>query len=82
MFVRSKDIYGNIYYYLCETNRNSGQARQRVLAYLGKHTTIESALQALYQERSYLEQSKVTPRIILRLTKVNERIVRLERFSS
>jgi hypothetical protein len=77
MFVRRKIIYGNPYYYLCETNRDSGKPRQRVLAFLGKQCTIEGALQALYTERWALERESTTPRVSKRLARVNARIAKL-----
>jgi len=44
-FVRTKTIKGIVYHYLVESYRDEGgKVRQRVLAYLGVHPTVEAAL--------------------------------------
>jgi hypothetical protein len=43
-FIRTKLVKGIAYYYLVESYREDGKVRQRVLAYLGKHSTVNAAL--------------------------------------
>lgn len=42
-FVRAKTVKGITYYYLVEGYRDDGKVRQRVLAYLGQHKTVQTA---------------------------------------
>jgi hypothetical protein len=42
-FIRVKWIKGVAYHYLVESFREEGKARQRVLAYLGEHNSLEDA---------------------------------------
>jgi hypothetical protein len=42
-FIRVKWIKGVAYYYLVESFREDRKVRQRVLAYLGEHNSLESA---------------------------------------
>jgi len=49
-FIRKKRVNGREYYQLVENYRDDGKHRQRVLAHLGKHSTIEAAIEDL--ERS------------------------------
>ena len=43
-YVRAKQVKGHTYYYLCESVWVDGKPRQRVIAYLGKFSTVEAAL--------------------------------------
>lgn len=45
-FVRKKTVNGREYHYLVENRREDGKVRQRVLAYLGQHSTVSEALDA------------------------------------
>jgi hypothetical protein len=45
-FVRTKWIGDHGYHYLVEGHRKGGEVRQVVLAYLGRHATVEAALEA------------------------------------
>ena len=42
-FIRTKIIKGIEYHYLVESVRVDGKPRQRVLAYLGEHSTVKAA---------------------------------------
>jgi hypothetical protein len=42
-FVRKKRIDGVEYHYLVQGTRIDGKVKQRVVAYLGKHRTVEAA---------------------------------------
>ena len=42
-FIRTKTIKGIEYYYLVESVRVDGKPRQRVIAYLGEHSTVKAA---------------------------------------
>jgi len=44
-FVRTKLVKGIEYHYLVESYREDGKPRQRVLAYLGEHSTVKAALE-------------------------------------
>jgi hypothetical protein len=44
MYVRKKTASGREYYQLVESFREGGKARQRVVAHLGKYTTVDKAL--------------------------------------
>ena len=43
-YIRTKRIGGVEFYYLVESTRVDGKPRQRVIAYLGKFSTVEAAL--------------------------------------
>lgn len=43
-YIRTKLVKGIAYYYLVEGVREGGKVRQRVLLYLGKHSTVKEAL--------------------------------------
>ena len=43
-FIRRKTIKGAEYHYLVEGVRKDGKVRQRVICYLGRHSTVKSAL--------------------------------------
>jgi hypothetical protein len=43
-FIRSKNIKGHAYYYLCESMWVDGKPRQKIIAYLGKFSTVDAAL--------------------------------------
>ena len=45
-YVRKKEIKGGVYHQLVENRRIEGEPRQRVLVHLGKHETVDDALQA------------------------------------
>lgn len=42
-FVRTKTVRGQTYHYLCESRWEDGRPRQKVLAYLGAHSTVKAA---------------------------------------
>ena len=42
-FVRTKLVKGISYHYLVESVRVDGKPRQRVIAYLGEHSTVKAA---------------------------------------
>ncbi len=42
-FVRKKRVDGVEYYYLVRGVRSGGKVTQKVIAYLGKHKTVEAA---------------------------------------
>src|ERR671939_77379 len=46
-FIRKKRVGEREYYQLVENHRENGAHRQRVLAHLGKHATVEDAIAAL-----------------------------------
>ena len=48
-FIRKKQQKGKSYYYLVVNQRDGGKVKQKVIAYLGKHATLEAALQAMQQ---------------------------------
>jgi hypothetical protein len=50
-FIRSKNIRGRVYFYLCESFWENGKPRQRVLCYLGKHSTVKAAF-GYWQEQA------------------------------
>ena len=50
MFVRSKKIKGNRYYYVCESKREHGKVEQRVKAYLGTYQTAKQQIKLLYRD--------------------------------
>jgi hypothetical protein len=54
-YVRAKQIKGCTYYYLCESYWADGKPRQRVIAYLGKFSTVEAA------HRHWNEQAQTAP---------------------
>jgi AP2 domain len=49
-FVRRKKIDGNWYCYLVSSERVNGKVKQRTLAYLGKHATVEAAYEHWHRE--------------------------------
>ena len=42
-FVRKKIVKGQTYHYLVESRWEDGSPRQKVLAYLGTHSTVKAA---------------------------------------
>ncbi len=50
-YIRKKTIRGYISYYLVESRRENGRIRQKVLAYLGKNTSLDSAIGQLLERR-------------------------------
>jgi hypothetical protein len=46
MFIRKKKIKGQTYHYLVKSVRVKSKVRQKVLAYLGAHETVEAAYKA------------------------------------
>ena len=54
-FIRTKLVKGISYYYLVESFRNDGKPRQRVLAYLGEHSTVRAAY------KHWADQAKTAP---------------------
>ena len=45
-YVRKKEVKGGVYHQLVESRRVGGQPRQKVLVHLGKHQTVDDALEA------------------------------------
>ena len=45
-YVRKKEIKGGVYHQLVESRRIEGEPRQKVLVHLGKHPTVDDALEA------------------------------------
>ena len=58
-FVRKKVVGQREYYQLVENYREDGAHRQRVLAHLGKHATLEDAIAALRKGLEALDESKL-----------------------
>jgi len=46
VFVRRKQVKGNIYYQLVRNYREDGKHRQQVLCHLGRHKSLEAAIAA------------------------------------
>jgi hypothetical protein len=49
MFVRSKKIKGNQYYYVVESLRRDGVVEQKVRAYLGSYKNAKQQIKLLYR---------------------------------
>ena len=60
-FVRKKRSGGHDYYQLVENYREDGKHKQRVLAYLGKHATVEDAIAELREKLAVLEKYASSP---------------------
>ena len=58
-FVRKKRVGKREYYQLVENYRENSAHRQRVLAHLGKHATVEDAITALREGLDALDESKL-----------------------
>src|ERR671932_2132742 len=58
-FIRKKRVGEREYYQLVENRRENGAHRQRVLAHLGKHATVEDAIAALREGLEALDESKL-----------------------
>jgi hypothetical protein len=56
MFVRAKRQGEKVYHYLVATERQGSRVRQKTVAYLGKHSTTQAALEALPGEIAQLER--------------------------
>ena len=56
-FVRRKKMGGNYYYQLVRNYRQGGRHRQKVLCHLGKHDTIEGALEAAKRKAAFHEEA-------------------------
>ena len=63
MFVRTKKVGEYEYYQLVENYREKGRHRQRVLAHLGHHDTVEEALEDVRQRLADLEASRLAEQI-------------------
>jgi hypothetical protein len=63
MFVRTKKVGEHEYYQLVENYREKGRHRQRVLAHLGHHDTVEEALEDVRQRLADLEASRLAEQI-------------------
>ena len=61
MFIRTKEVRGQTYHYLVESQRVNGVPKQRVIAYLGHYKTVDEAVVGL-------------PRAITRLKRLRGRI--------
>ena len=59
MFVRTKRVDGKEYHQLVENVRENGKHVQRVVLHLGKHTSVEEALEAAREDLKTLERSKL-----------------------
>ena len=57
-FIRTKQVEGREYRQLVENYREDGKHRQRVLAHLGKHETLEEAIEALQNRLERLEPQR------------------------
>lgn len=55
-FVRKKRVNDTDYFYLVESYRVDGKPRQRVVCYLGEHSTV-SAAHKYWQEQAKDEQN-------------------------
>jgi len=44
MFVRHRDVSGHRYYYLCQNRRDGVKVIQELLAYLGRHSTVDECI--------------------------------------
>ncbi len=53
-FVRTKSVDSNKYYQLVRNYREGGKHRQEVLYHLGKHRSLEAAIEAETAELNYL----------------------------
>jgi hypothetical protein len=58
-FVRKKGVGQREYYQLVENYREDGAHRQKVLAHLGKHATVEDAVAALRKGLEALDESRL-----------------------
>src|SRR5919199_1484121 len=58
-FIRKKRVGEREYYQLVENYRENSAHRQRVLAHLGKHATVEEAIAALREGLEALDESKL-----------------------
>jgi hypothetical protein len=56
-FVRAKKQGQCVYHYLVTTERQGGRVRQKTIAYLGDHPTLQSALDALPREIAQLREA-------------------------
>jgi hypothetical protein len=56
MFVRKKTTKsGTVNHYLVENRREGGKVKQKVLAYLGHHETLEEAIRSAEEWLAYCE---------------------------
>lgn len=55
-FVRRKRTGQTYYYQLVENRKVDGSARQKVLVHLGKHQTVEDALDAWSRELNQIQR--------------------------
>ncbi len=55
-FVRSKKVDGHAYYQLVKNERVVGKHKQRVLMHLGRHETVEAAIEA-WTKRAGIDRS-------------------------
>ena len=62
-FVRTKRVGEHEYRQLVENYREEGRHRQRVLAHLGHHDTVEEALEGVRQRLADLEVSRLAEQI-------------------
>lgn len=54
VYIRKKTIYGNDYWYLCESKRKDGVVKQEVVSYLGSCKNI-SVQEVEEMRRKYLD---------------------------
>jgi hypothetical protein len=55
-FVRPKEVNGYTYYQLVKSERVDGKHRQRMLMHLGRHRSVEAALEA-WEKRARIERA-------------------------
>jgi hypothetical protein len=58
VYIRSKVAKGRTYYQLVEGRREGGKVRQRIVAALGRHPTIEDALADLKRQLTRLRRQR------------------------
>ena len=62
MYIRAKHQQGRTYYAVVRAEREGGKVRQRLVTYLGKHSSLESAISEIeahiHKAHLCLEQSK------------------------
>jgi hypothetical protein len=59
MFIRSKVVKGRTYYQVIEAYRDDGRPRQRTLASLGTHSTIEEARAVAWEQFSSVSGERI-----------------------
>lgn len=61
-FVRKKTIKGREYHYLVESYRDNGKVKQKTLAYLGRHPSVQAKVEWLGRRvnlyRGHIEENR------------------------